>query len=371
MRGSLRILTIAGIGIYIHWTFLLLLAWVFSARVWDGSHVGAALGEVGFVLAIFGCVTLHELGHALTAARFGIRTRDITMLPIGGVARLERIPRDPIQELLIAVAGPAVNVVIAAALLLGLAAMGGLILPELSAGAETVLVGAGFLERLLLVNVLLVLFNLIPAFPMDGGRILRAILATAMPYGKATHIAAVVGQVLAFGFGALALLTGNPVLALIAVFVFLGAGAEARAAQSHDLFRGLPVREAMMTDFRSLPATATLADAARELLAGSQQDFPVMEDGAIVGVLPRSELLKALASRSHDLPVAGATRRDCKPVDETEMLETVFERMQESGCTLLPVVRGGTVVGLVSLENIAELMMVRSAVGRGKPTRSV
>jgi Zn-dependent protease len=362
MRGSLKLLTIAGIGIHLHRTILLLLAWIFSSSVYQGGTPSAALVEVGFILAVFVCVTLHELGHALTAARFGIKTRDITMLPIGGVARLERIPRNPLQEFLITIAGPAVNVAIAAALFLVLLASGGLSpLPESSAGAANYLLHAPFLERLVFVNITLFVFNLIPAFPMDGGRILRSLLASFMPYGKATQAAAVVGQVLAFGFGALGLLSGNIVLALIAVFIFLGAGAEARAAQTTDLFRGLPVREAMLTDFRTLPHTATLADAARELIAGSQQDFPVMDGAQLVGVLPRAELLRALASGPQDAPVSAAMRRDCAPVDETEMLESAFQRMQESGCTLLPVARRGQVVGLVSLDNIAELIMIRSA----------
>jgi Zn-dependent protease len=372
MRGSLKVLTIAGIGIYIHWTFLLLLAWVFYTGYTPERGVPGALVDVGFILAVFGCVTLHELGHALTAARFGVKTRDITMLPIGGVARLERIPENPLEEFLVAIAGPAVNVAIAAVLGALLLATRGFTAPTADATHPGALIAQiGFVQLLLMVNVFLVLFNMIPAFPMDGGRVLRAALASRMPHDKATQIAAAVGQVLAVGFGVLGLMTGNPFLALIAVFIFLGAGAEAQAAQARGAFQDLPVRDAMMTDFRALTLTDTLAEASRELLAGSQEDFPVMSEGRVAGVLPRADLLKALASRGRDAPVTDVMRRDCMPVDEGEMLDAVYRRMQETGCQMLPVARRGEVVGMVSLANISDLVMVRSALRRAAAGRTM
>lgn len=208
----------AGIEVRIHWTFLLLPIWVYYSSVAAGSGAAAATVAVAFVLAVFVCVVLHEYGHALTARRFGIETLDITLLPIGGVARLERMPHNPWQELAIAVAGPAVNVVIAAILFVSL--------PILVGSALLPRVPANFLANLAWVNVLLVVFNMIPAFPMDGGRVLRALLAFAMPYRSATRVAVGVGRVAAIGLGVVGWMTGNWMMILIAGFVFLAGGAE-------------------------------------------------------------------------------------------------------------------------------------------------
>src|SRR5512147_1158685 len=221
MKWSWKIGTLAGIELRIHVTFLLLLGWVGAAHWMSGKSLDAALNGLAFILALFGCVLLHELGHSLAARKYGIPTRDITLLPIGGVARLERMPEKPAQEFWVALAGPAVNVVIAALLFAWLNITNGW------APLSRLNVASGpFLERLLVANVWLVLFNLIPAFPMDGGRVLRAVLASRMEYVRATQIAAVVGQGLALVFGLIALF-GNPMLLFIALFVWIGASQEA------------------------------------------------------------------------------------------------------------------------------------------------
>lgn len=373
MGGSLKLGTYAGIGVYVHWTFVLLLAWVAwaawrSAQAIDVNTWTVVAFQVGFVLAIFFCVVLHEYGHALTARRFGIRTRDITLLPIGGVARLERMPDDPRQELLVALAGPAVNVVIAAVLWAALLPAGGLFAQPVGESPEDVFAAAfsvgGFVRQLVFINVLLVLFNMIPAFPMDGGRVLRALLAHRFDYARATRIAAKTGQVIAVGFAIVGLFTGAWTLLLIALFVFMGAAAEAQVAEQRGSFSGVPVSEAMVTRFKALAEESTLADASEELLAGSQQDFPVMSDGRIVGVLPRTELLKALAQRGLSTPVREVMRRGCQPVGPETPLERVLQRMQEANCPLVPVVEGDRLVGLVTLENVGELLMIRSALGQ-------
>lgn len=360
MRGSLRLGAVSGIGIYIHWTFLFLIGWVIWSNIAAGAG-GAALA-VAFILAVFLCVVLHELGHALMAQRFGIHTRDITLLPIGGVARLERIPDDPRQELLVAIAGPLVNVIIAAALFLGLTLSGRPLVVSVPADAGTAVViqSIGLLPMLLLVNVWLVIFNLLPAFPMDGGRILRAILALRLDYGRATRIAATVGQIMAGVFFIWGLYS-SPILLLIAVFVFLGAQAEARMAEVRYGLAGLPVRDAMITSFTSLSPSDTLQAAAELLIAGSQQDFPVTVEGRIVGILPRTELVRSLAAAGPATQVDQVMHRDCAPVEEHESLSSVFQRMQESGFNLVPVTRDGVLVGLITLENIGELMMINSA----------
>ncbi len=223
MGWSWRIGRIAGIDVYVHPTFLLLLLWVGLSHFLAHHDLAEALYGLGFLLALFGIVVLHELGHALMARRYGIRTRDITLLPIGGVARLERIPENPRQELAVAVAGPAVNVVMAAGIYLGLALSHGL---SLSPVGSVMRVGGGFLEQFFWVNVALVVFNMVPAFPMDGGRVFRALLAMRFDYVHATQLAASVGQAIALVFGLLGLFF-NPFLIFIALFVWL-AGARRR-----------------------------------------------------------------------------------------------------------------------------------------------
>jgi stage IV sporulation protein FB len=269
MGWSFRIARIAGIEVRIHVTFLLLLAFFAYQGYARVGTAQAALSSVGFILALFLCVLLHEFGHAFAAARYGIKTPDITLLPIGGVARLQRMPDKPMQELVVALAGPLVNVVIAGALLLGLGLNAGL-----ARWSDLENPSVGWLQKLAFVNVLLVAFNLIPAFPMDGGRVLRALLATRLNYARATRIAARVGQTLAFGFALWGVMGGGPMLILIAVFIYFGAGQEAAAAQMRDVARGLGVAEAMITDFRTLPTYATLEDAVEALLRTSQHEFP-------------------------------------------------------------------------------------------------
>lgn len=366
MKWSLRLGTFAGIAVYVHWTFLLLIGWILYVSLSDGGTALQAAREVVFILSIFGCVVLHEFGHALTARRFGVRTRDIILLPIGGVARLERMPDKPSEEFLVAIAGPLVNVVIAGVLWVALSATGQLSPMPGEGEVDAYVRNLGFFERLMHVNILLVMFNLLPAFPMDGGRILRSLLAVKLDYAVATRIAATIGQLMAVLFAAGGLFL-NPWLLLIAVFVFLGAQAEAQAAETRGMFDGLPVREAMVTQFRALGPDDTLADASRELLAGAQQDFPVMEDDRVIGVLPRADLIRAMAGQGPDARVSEVMRPDCRPVNEDVPLNRVFEQMQQSGCPLVPVVREGRLVGLVTLENIGELFMLRSALRSGTP----
>lgn len=373
MRGSLPLGRFFGIGVYVHWTFALLIAWLlFTNLAPAGGTLDRALGEIVFVCTVFVCIVLHEFGHALMAKRFGVRTRDITILPIGGVARLERMPRKPIEEFLVAIAGPAVNVAIAAVLWLGLAATNSLTPwpdPSTEGAVAESLSGLGFFGRLLLVNVLLVLFNLLPAFPMDGGRVLRALLAMKYDYTDATRIAAGVGQAMAVLFVIAGIFLPSPWLLLIAVFVYLGAGAEAQDARTRSAFAGVRVADAMVTDFRAMDERATLADAVEALLSGSQPDFPVVSDGRVVGVLPRTELLRALTERSRSDAVSGVMRRDCLTVREADLLDDVLDRVRESGCPMVPVLRDGRLVGLLTQDNMAELMMVRQAIrGRGGRT---
>ncbi len=315
MKWSWKIARLLGIDVYVHATFLLIVGWV-AFSYWTQFHTaGAVAGGVIFILALFACVVLHEYGHALMARRFGVKTRDITLYPIGGVARLERIPEKPIEELWVAIAGPAVNVFIAAALALYVIPTTGL------AGITSIsMISGGFAARLLAVNVLLVAFNLLPAFPMDGGRVLRALLAMRMDHLRATQVAATIGQAMAFAFGIIGLFW-DPFLLFIAFFVWLGAEQEANMARIKHSLGGIPVSRAMQTNFNALSTTDTLAHAVELILSGSQHDFPVMDDARVVGMLERDTLIRALATTGQNESVARVMRPDVPEVDTHEMIE--------------------------------------------------
>ncbi len=358
MSWSIPIIRIAGIQLRIHVTFLLLIGWI-------------ALGSssaVIFVLLLFLCVVLHEFGHALAAKAYGINTPDITLLPIGGVARLERIPEEPKQELVIAIAGPLVNVIIAACLYVVIGARGH-VAPEIAVQKGDMLAG------LFQINVWLLLFNLLPAFPMDGGRVLRALLATRLTYARATQVAATVGQAFAFAFGIVGLFGipglfhANPFLIFIAFFVYLGASQEAALAQMRDVSRRFPVSSAMVREFRTLPATATLQEAVDALLATSQHDFPVLDEtGNVAGILTRHDLIAALHKGDTEIHVADVMRRDIPTVTTGTRFEEAFRIMQECNCPAVPVLDGmKRLVGLLTPENVSELMMVQSALPRRRP----
>jgi Zn-dependent protease/CBS domain-containing protein len=353
MSWSLPIFRVAGIQLRIHITFLLLIAWLaFGYYAQGGSAVAAS--RVIFVLLLFLCVVLHEFGHAFAAKAFGINTPDITLLPIGGVARLERMPEEPVQELIIAVAGPLVNVVIA----LGLFVAGGFQALLNPSNIE----GGGLIAQLLTINIMLVLFNLLPAFPMDGGRVLRALLATRLSYARATQVAANVGQGFAFVFGFIGLLW-NPFLLFIALFVYIGASQEAALAQMKDVSRRFPVSSAMVREFRTLSADASLQEAVDALLATSQHDFPVVDDsGNVAGLLTRQDLIGALRKNDPALRVGDVMRRDIPTVTTGTRFEDAFRIMQEYNCPAVPVLdRMKRLVGLLTPENVTELMMVQSA----------
>jgi Zn-dependent protease/CBS domain-containing protein len=354
MPWSWKLARIAGIDVYVHATFFMLVAWIALIHWNESQNLRAVIEGVGFILALFACVVLHEFGHALTAGRYGIRTRDITLLPIGGLARLERMPEVPLQELWVALAGPAVNVVIAIVLFAWLQVSGAWEAVE-RIGVTT----GGFAERIMLANVLLAVFNLLPAFPMDGGRVLRALLATRMEYTRATQRAAMVGQGMAILFGFIGL-QGNPMLIFIALFVWIGAGQEASVVQMKSALAGIPLRRAMLTDFRTLAPTSTLGDAVDLLLTGSQQDFPVVANGRIEGMLTRSDMVKALTQRGRAALVAGSMR-ECPVAEASEMLEAVLGRLRGRDCHTIPVLEHGTLIGLVTMDNVGEFLMIHAA----------
>ncbi len=359
MKWSFVIGRVAGIPIKIHATFFILLLFVAIVHAGEGG-AGVVRGLV-FILALFGCVVLHELGHSLVAMRYGIRVRDITLLPIGGVASLERMPENPRHEFLVAIAGPAVNMVIAGVLYLLLRSAGAVE----PVGGLSVTEGS-LLARIMVVNVILAAFNMLPAFPMDGGRMLRAFMAHHMDYSRATQLAARIGQGMALLFGLLGLLS-NPFLIFIALFVYIGAEQEAAMVAMRSAFQGGPVRDAMIRDFRTLHFHDPVTFAVQYLLEGTQQDFPVVDDREqVVGVLTRADLLAAVSRGNERDPVGPLVRLDLGALSPEDRLETSLDRLRSAGTTALPVVEHGKLVGLLTMENISELVMIHNARLKGR-----
>lgn len=358
MKWSFKIAKIAGIDVKVHLTFFLLLIWIGYSYWVTSNSLPAVINGIVFILFLFLFVVMHEFGHALTARRYGIKTRDITLLPIGGVAQLERMPRDPKQELWVALAGPAVNFALAVVLAAWMIITGGF-----QALTSLSLTGGSLIARLLIVNLTLLLFNLIPAFPMDGGRVLRALLAMRMDYVKATQLAVIFGQGFALIFGLIGLF-GNPLFLFIALFVWIGAGQENSGVLVKETIGGIPVQRAMLTRFQTLTTTQRLSDAIDAIIAGYQQDFPIMNGDKTVGILRRAAVMQALAKDGATVNVASVMDTNFTSAESDEMLDAVAERLKSCGCTTVPVFEDGALVGLITMENIGEYLMIQSALRR-------
>lgn len=356
MKWTFKIGRFAGIDVFLHTTFFLMIGWIGLTYWLQENSLVAVITGVGFILALFASVVLHEYGHALTARKYGIKTRDITLYPIGGVARLERIPENPRQELWVALAGPAINIVIAAGLFIWL-----LISASFEPLTSISLTGGSFIERLMVTNLVLVGFNLIPAFPMDGGRVLRALLAMRMEYTAATQIAASIGQGLAFVFGFIGLFS-NTFLLFIAFFVWIGAQNEAKLVRMKSALDGIPVSQAMLTNFKTLSQDDTLAVVIDHILAGDQKEFPVVSEGQVVGILSESGLLKGLRNHGENTLVSSVMQTSFATADSYDMLDTAFARLQNCDCHTMPIFHDGQLVGLLTMDNIGEFIRIQSIV---------
>lgn len=358
MRSAFRLLRVAGIDIKVHFTFPLVL--VLGAFQWaDHGTSGAVFGAL-LMLSLFVCVVLHELGHSLVAQRFGIDVREIILLPIGGVAMLGRMPRRPLHELLIAVAGPLVNVVIAGALIAYLGTSGQLSLDgqdmvNLSkAGPST----ETFLKWLLAANVSLVVFNLLPAFPMDGGRILRAILAMFMGFSRATRLATGIGQMLALALGLFAIFNGQILLAFVAAFVFLGAGQERAVEEARVLLSTLRLGDAYNKHALVLVPGDSVHRVIDYLLTSYQPDFAVVLGGRLLGIVTRDVVLQSLASGHEDDYVAGVMKREVLQLSANLSLAQAREQMAEQGAHVAAVFEGERFLGLVNQDDINEALRI-------------
>jgi Zn-dependent protease/predicted transcriptional regulator len=355
MRWSITIGRFGGTEVKIHITFILFLAWIaFSA--WSRGGAAAALDSTLFIVLIFACVVLHEFGHIAAARRYGIKTPEVTLLPIGGVSSLERLPSDPAQELVVALAGPAVNLVIG---LLLIAAAGSLHPGELTQIDNPNL---SLISRLAIANIFLAVFNLIPAFPMDGGRVLHALVAMRVGGPQATEIAARIGQGFAFALGFLGLF-GNPLLVFIAIFIYIAAAAEAQMSAAHESLKGVSVGEAMETRFMPVSIDANLGQAVDALLATAQHEFPVVDAfGKPAGLLTREDILTAVRKHGGDEPASAFMRSGVDSVRPATPVESVFERLQgPSSAALYVTDADGRIVGLLTRQALGEVMMIRAA----------
>jgi Zn-dependent protease/CBS domain-containing protein len=343
MKSSFRIGRVLGINIHLHWTFLLLIA-LFGISELATGNLRSALIAVLFILTVFSAVVLHELGHAVVARRFGIKTRDITLLPIGGIARLERIPTKPIEEILVGIAGPLVNGLLAGALLF--------LAWAIAAPPE------GFVWRLIWMNVSLAAFNLLPAFPMDGGRVFRALLALRYDRDRSTAIAARAGRAIAYAMFAAGIFY-SPMLILIAVFVWFGATQEEEMTRLTSGLEGLTAKDAMIARFDVLRADQRLGDALQLMMRGFQPGYPVADDERVIGMLTERELVRAFEQRGPDVPVREVMRRDVASIETREPLDRALDRMLASGVSMLPVLHGDRVVGILTEERLAQISLMR------------
>jgi Zn-dependent protease/CBS domain-containing protein len=357
MRWAVRIARIANIDVRAHVTFLVLLVWIAWANYVTIGTLAAALDGVVLTCLVFVIIVAHEFGHALTARHFGIRTRNITLLPIGGVSSLERMPDNPRQELLVALAGPAVNFGLAT-VLAGIAlALGEKLLPTESVSMTP----ASLLVQLFWINLGLGLFNLLPAFPMDGGRVLRALLAMRVSDIRATRIAAGIGQTMAIVFGIVGLFV-SPLLVFIALFLWMGATGEARLAQAKFIAHGLPVSAAMVREFDTVTPDQPVAAPLRRVLEAAQHDFPVVADGAVVGMLGREALMKAVAAHGPDVPIGEVMNKNPGTLHPNDNLDDAFIEVMRSGEAFAVVDVHNRLVGLLTAENMADFFLIRQAI---------
>ncbi len=354
---SLRLGRVAGIDLYMHATFPLLFLWV-GVVYW--AQTGTASGVVfglSFIAVLFLCVVLHEYGHALTARFYGIGTRYITLLPIGGLAALERMPKDPRQEIIVALMGPAVNVAIALGLWVVLMLTGGWapMQPD-----TPLMMPANFLQSVLVANIFLAVFNMIPAFPMDGGRVLRAVLSFRLGRDGATQLSARIGQSIAILFGLLGLF-GNPLLILIAAFIWIGAAGEAGASQVERQLHRKPVSRAMITAFQTLEPGAPLSRAVEVTLAGKQKDFPVLDSARLVGVAHQEAILRGLRDHGMTGQVGDIMSAPVTAAADDDLAGLMESLQQEQEARLVCILDGARLVGVIDMENISEFLRIQAA----------
>ena len=355
MKGSLKLGKIAGIGLFVHWTFSLLILFIVYTNYKAGQNSIQILWSVLFILCIFLTVFMHELGHALTAKKFGIKTKDITLLPIGGVAQLERLPEKPSEELMVAFAGPMVNIVLAliTSLFISLPNTSQEMVSQLDNGVNA----GNFFLNFYLVNIILAFFNLIPAFPMDGGRVLRALLSYKLERHQATKIAARIGQALAIGFVLLGFYY-NPFLIFIGIFVFMGAQIESEYTESKYMLKGYKVRDVLMKQYPTIDYNETLETAVKLMLDSQNKHFLVTENGIPMGTLNREQIIAALAKKEGETKLSSIMDRELILLQADNLLEDVFELVYKNKSTLMLVIDDNQLIGTLDTENLLEFILI-------------
>jgi Zn-dependent protease/predicted transcriptional regulator len=354
---SLKLGKLFGIPVSIHWTFLLLLIWIFGSSLYKGSSIESALWSVAYILILFICVFLHELGHALMAKRYGITTRSIVLLPIGGVASLEKIPSEPKKEIAVALAGPAVNLVISGGLLVYHLLAG---FPEIEAGTAFRLQASTLPFMVMIANLFLGGFNLLPAFPMDGGRVLRALLATRMNRERATATAFKIATVFAVIF-ALYGLFNNPFMVFIALFIFLGARGEYASVRTEFFISGFTAKDALMTKYTVLKADTPLSEAVSLLLSGQETRFLVEKDDSISMVLTKTDIIRGLDEHGKESPIANSASTLTFSAPSDMPMQELLEKMRREDVSLVPIMEYGEIIGVVDIDNISEFQLIRMA----------
>jgi Zn-dependent protease len=361
MGGAFKIGRFSGIDVRVHWTFFLLLAFFgFIGYQTSGSPLGALIATVTIV-ALFFCVLLHEFGHSLVAQRLGLEIHSITLLPLGGVSNLESLPEKPADEVKITLAGPLVNVVLAP-IFFGVGLLFGAV-PRVPADLFTGIGSVGqFFFYLGYLNVVLAVFNLIPAFPLDGGRILRALLATRLGALRATDISSAVGQLFAVAFFLIGLITGDLLLALVAVFIYFGATGEAQMVRQQEKTRGLTVSDVMGTKPHTETVTPyhTFGQVLESVIHGYQEDFPVLDDGKLVGMLTRDEIMAAAHSPERYSRVRDLMKTNVPTISsQADLFEDGLRILQQSGLRALPVTENAELVGMLTIEDVGQASLLR------------
>ncbi len=355
MKGTSKIGRLAGIDIFIHWTFSLLIIFIIYTSLKKGQNFSETIWSLLFVLAVFATVVMHEFGHALAARRYGIKTKDITLLPIGGLARLEKLPEKPFEELVVAIAGPLVNVALAFITHIFIEFPTD---PEtLSATVADGINQNNFFLQFFFVNIVLALFNMIPAFPMDGGRVLRALLAFRLERHIATKYAARVGQLLAVGFIFIGIFY-NPFLIFIGLFVIMGAQMETEYTESRFFIKGYKVRDVLMKQFISIDVNEPLNTAITSLLDSQSKIFLITENNEPIGTLNRDQIIFSLSKHGENYPIREAMNTNLIFLEVETPLEDIFELVYHNKSNLMLVIENNHIVGTLDTENLLEFLLI-------------
>ena len=358
MHASFKIVSFRGINVSVHWTFLFVIGWVMLVNTRLGANVEQLVWSSLFVLGILACVMLHEFGHALVAARFGIKAKDIVLLPIGGIASIEKFPGNPKQEIAISLAGPFVNIAIAVLLVLFIRPIESFW--QVPAGLSLAH-GHDLLYNLALVNIGLAIFNLIPAFPLDGGRVLRALLGFKFNYVLATSIATKIGRVVAILFIAFGVLFSSVILPLIGIFIIFSAGMEEYYLRLKALVKGIKLKEVLMYDYDSLQSNNTVKAAAGILMNNHAKYFIVMDGPDPIGSINRMEIVKAIAEMKYDATVKQLMTENLSYLDGENDVETVLEKLAGNDERLYPVLQNSHFTGVINFNHIIEYLLLHKA----------